>query len=198
MKRVPASGEVAHDVEHFRGEFRVQGARGLVQQQQARAGGERTGDGDALLLAAGQLGWPLGQRSLPDRGARAARGRDRRPRRQLAPCTIAQGQRHVLQSGQVVEQAAVLEDEAQGRAVGAQSTPRRRSTGLPSTAMVPAVGAIQAADDAQQRGLPAARGADDGERRYLLVEGDVAQHFHAVEGLAQMIEANEHGVPPGL
>ena len=29
--------------------------------QAARAGGERTGDGDALLLAAGQLGWPLGQ-----------------------------------------------------------------------------------------------------------------------------------------
>jgi len=54
-------GEVAHDVEHFRGEFRIQGACGLVQQKKARAGGERTGDGDALLLAAGQLGWPLGQ-----------------------------------------------------------------------------------------------------------------------------------------
>jgi len=108
-----------------------------------------------------------------------------------------QGKRHVFQSGHVVEQATVLKDEAQGGAVGAQ---RRLVEGDGAAVYGHGAGRgrLQAADDAQQRGFPAAGGADDGERRYLLIEGDVAQDFHAVEGLAQMIEANEHGVPPGL
>lgn len=108
-----------------------------------------------------------------------------------------QGKRHVFQSSHVVEQATVLKDEAQGGAVGAQG---RFVEG--DGAAVYGHGArgrrLQAADDAQQRGLSTARGADDGECRYLLIEGDVAQDFYAVEGLAQMIEANAHGSPPGL
>ena len=111
--------QVAHHVEHLGGEFRVQGARGLVEQQQARPGRERPGYGDALLLAAGQLSRPLG------RGIGQAEAFQ-----QIVGAVgrfgifhavhHAQGQRHVLLGGEVVKQAAVLEDEAEGRAVVAQ------------------------------------------------------------------------------
>ena len=111
--------QVAHHVEHLGGEFRGQGARGLVEQQQARPGRERPGYGDALLLAAGQLSRPLG------RGIGQAEAFQ-----QIVGAVgrfgifhavhHAQGQRHVLLGGEVVKQAAVLEDEAEGRAVVAQ------------------------------------------------------------------------------
>ena len=37
------------------GEPRVEGARGFIEQHQLRLHGERAGDGDALLLSAGEL-----------------------------------------------------------------------------------------------------------------------------------------------
>ena len=54
----PDDGELLWDraqVEHLAHQFRVQGARDLVEQQQFRLVGERTGDGDTLLLTAGEL-----------------------------------------------------------------------------------------------------------------------------------------------
>ena len=47
-------GQLLHDVEHLADERRVEGRRGLVEQQDLGLHRERPGDRDALLLAAGQ------------------------------------------------------------------------------------------------------------------------------------------------
>ena len=49
--------QLAHDLEHLADEFWVEGAGDLVEQQRARARGDRADQRDALLLAAGQLVW---------------------------------------------------------------------------------------------------------------------------------------------
>jgi hypothetical protein len=44
--------QLAYHIQHLSGEFGIQRAGGLVQQQQAGAGRDGPRDGDALLLAA--------------------------------------------------------------------------------------------------------------------------------------------------
>ena len=51
---MPRLGEVAHHREHLADEFGIERRRRLVEQHQPRRDRERAGDGDALLLAAGQ------------------------------------------------------------------------------------------------------------------------------------------------
>ena len=54
-------GQRVEQVQHVLGAVAVQGAGGLVGQQQHRLGGDRPGDGHPLLLAAGQLGRRVAQ-----------------------------------------------------------------------------------------------------------------------------------------
>ena len=53
--RHAALGEVAHDLEHLADQLRVERARRLVEEHQLGVHGEGPGDGDALLLATGEL-----------------------------------------------------------------------------------------------------------------------------------------------
>ena len=68
--------ELVEQAEDLGRRARVEVARRLVGQDQGRLGDERPGDGDALLLAAGQLAGPVadpvGQADLLE--ARSARG----------------------------------------------------------------------------------------------------------------------------
>ena len=50
-----ARGEVAHHGQHLADQLRVERARDLVEQHRLGLHGERAGDRDALLLAAGEL-----------------------------------------------------------------------------------------------------------------------------------------------
>ena len=56
---------LAHDLdqlgEHRLGRVRVEVAGGLVGEDEGRGVGERAGDGDALLLAAGEAGRAVGE-----------------------------------------------------------------------------------------------------------------------------------------
>ncbi len=63
MKTVRFSGNGAHVFLHDAFGLVIQGAGGLVQDQDARVGDQRPGDGDALALAAGQIA-----ALLPDQG----------------------------------------------------------------------------------------------------------------------------------
>ena len=54
-RHVHLAGQRLHDVEHFADEFGVERGCRLVEQHELRLHGERAGDGDALLLAAGEL-----------------------------------------------------------------------------------------------------------------------------------------------
>ena len=50
-----AVGKVAQDAQHLAGQLRVEGRGRLIEAEDVRAQGQRTGNGHALLLAAGQL-----------------------------------------------------------------------------------------------------------------------------------------------
>ena len=71
--------EIAHHGQHLADEFGVERRGRLVEQDQLRPHGERAGDGDALLLAAGELRW-IGVAlvaeadAVEQRDARVARG----------------------------------------------------------------------------------------------------------------------------
>ena len=47
--------QIAHDFQHFVDHFRVQGRGRLVEEHDLGPHGERAGNGDALLLAAGKI-----------------------------------------------------------------------------------------------------------------------------------------------
>ncbi len=72
----PFEVEVREDREHVLGGVRVEVAGRLVGEDQRGVGDDRAGDGDALLLAAGELGGEVVQRGWPcrRRPARARRG----------------------------------------------------------------------------------------------------------------------------
>ena len=53
---MPSLGEADHDVEDLVDHLRVERRGRLVEEHHLRVHGQRAGDGDALLLAAGELG----------------------------------------------------------------------------------------------------------------------------------------------
>ena len=93
----------------------VERAEGLVEEEHARLDGERAGEGDALALAAGELGrvaagrcrggWMRSRRRVTRRRISAAGGR-------LAARAGAQAVGDVLEDRHVAEEGVVLEDEA--------------------------------------------------------------------------------------
>ena len=91
-----------------------------------------------------------------------------------------------------MEQAAVLKHEAQGGSIGAQAV-LAEVHGRAVNAQGARRGRQQAADDAQQRGLPSARRPDHRQRRHIGIEVNTPQHLHAVEGLAHIPKLNAHG-----
>jgi hypothetical protein len=52
---MPFFGQFDHDVQHFLDHLRVEGRGRLVEQHDLGLHAQRAGDGDALLLAAGEL-----------------------------------------------------------------------------------------------------------------------------------------------
>ena len=111
----------ADDLEHLPGQLRVQGGGGLVEAEDVRFQGQRTGDGHPLLLAAGELVGivprPVAQAHLGQQllglgldlltGSRFLLALEVRPLlgQQLT------GQRDILQGGVLGEQVEGLEDQ---------------------------------------------------------------------------------------
>ena len=52
---MPSRGELLHHVEHLADQLRVERRGGLVEEHELRLHGQGAGDGDALLLPAGEL-----------------------------------------------------------------------------------------------------------------------------------------------
>ncbi len=140
---------------HVETQILVEGGEGLVEKQDARADGEGPGERDALLLAARELarlalGKALhadGGQHLPDairlHGTALAAGRE------------AIGD--VLRHGHVRKERVVLEDDADLAAV------RRQFVDGAVADHHLAVGLLdEAGHDPEQRGLAAARGAEQG------------------------------------
>ena len=156
---------------HRLAQLQVEGGQRLVEEQGARQVDERPGQGDALLLAAGELGRPaggeLGQADDVEHLHRPAAGLGRR--HLLGP----QPERHVVEHRHVREQGVLLEDRVDVALV------RRHVGHVDALEHDPAARRqLEAGDHLEQRRLAAARRAEEreelapGDREVGPVDGD--------------------------
>ena len=134
-----------------------------------RGADERAGDGDALLLAAGELGGePVGHVAEPDVDQRVERFLPRL----CAPHAVElPRQRHVLGGGQRRDEVELLEDVADAAASGSGAVrAAERAEVLPGDRDGAGGRDVEAAEQVQERRLARARRAHDGDQ---LAEPDV-------------------------
>jgi hypothetical protein len=185
----------AQDVEDVMAGLRVEVAGRLVGEDDRRVGDDGPGDGDPLLLAAGQL-----PRLVPEAVAEAE------PLEGLAGARLAlaardalvqQRRRDVLERRGPRQEVVGLEDEAdrpaadRGEAVVGEAGDRRARE-LVLARRRP----VEAAEDAHHRRLAGARGSEDGDELALVDrERDVAQGVDEdgahVVGPADTLEAEQ-------
>ena len=168
----------------------VERAERFVEQHQHRVSGERTRQRDALLLTSGQLVRATrrvrrvqrnGFEKLGDAGTHLAAG------------ITAQSVRDVLPDGQVREKRTVLRDVADTPAMRCHRTSRARHLSSGDGDRSP-VGCLEPGDEAQQRGLAAARRSENGGcgARWQ-IEVDVVQHRVSVERLGESLDVEDGG-----
>ena len=145
----------------------IQSAKGFIQQQHLRLHGQGAGQGDALALAARQLGRKaLGHPvQLHQREQLHHPGADLRLAGALFFGLHAQAKGHVVKHGHVLEQGVVLKHKT--HAALAHMHP---CGVLPGKVDAAAVRRFQPGDDAQQRGLAAARRP---QQSHQFARGDV-------------------------
>src|SRR5574338_581789 len=183
----------------------VQVSRGLVRQQNGRRARDGPGDGDALLLTAGELArqvlGAVRHAHLLERGHHA-----------FLPlggfhAAVRQRQFHVFIDGQVANQVEALEDEPDLAVAHPRPLGHGKRGDLAAVQRVLAFGAwTDETENRQQRELAAARRAGDGDVLALLDlqvnpgEG-VRFDFVGVKHLGHAIESNQrlggriHGSP---
>ena len=166
-------------------EVPVERRQGLVEQQDPRVRGEDAGQGDPLLLAAGELG------RQPPAVARQADHRqhllDPAADRVLLRALDRQPERHVVGDRQVREQGRRLEHEAD------VPLPRRQERHVVGVEVDPPVGRLdQPGDHPQRRRLAAARRP---EQRDHLAVGDL--EVEGVDGDGRAVVLGDRGQPDG-
>ena len=140
----------------------------------------RARDGDALLLSARERRRPrvelVGEPDPVQQLARHAR----LTRVSSMPATRS-GKRHVVEGGEMIDQAEILEHNADLAPQQGQRVARQRRQVLRRTAKTaPRDGTLGEIHEAQQRRLAgAARPGEEMERAGLEPQGDVAQHLGA-------------------
>ena len=189
--------DLGQQLQHRGGGLWVEGTGGLVAEQDARLGGQRAGDADALLHAAGDFLRILVQRVAHVHQRQVVLD-------PVAPFALVHAaleqlvHRHfdVLVDGQPGQQRMVLEHHA---AVRARPAHFLAVENHPAEA-----GLQQPGDDVQHRRLATAGVADDGDELALGdVQVDVLEHLRgevaAHETLVQVFDGEiAHGVAPQL
>ncbi len=162
----------------------VERAEGLVEQQHARLHRQRAGERDALALAAGELrrkavGQPVELHQVQQFMHLV---RDLLLRRALAARLHAHAEGHVVEHRHVAEQRVVLEHEAD------LAVAHVRARGVLAVEQhLAGVGLFQPGDDAQQRGLAAARGTEQGDQfAGGEIERDVVERVEGAEALVDV------------
>ena len=179
---------------------RVDRAERLVHQHHRRVGGQRPGDADPLLLAAGQLRRvALGERWPADRPGRAAPSRAGAGR----ALVLAEQQRDggdVVDDGAVREQPGVLDDVADAR--GAAGPAATVAVSRSSSQIRPQVGSIIRLIIRRQVVLPQPDGPTntviwpDGASQIEIVDGDRAVRIPLGDRL-EPDHAWDDGLPSG-
>ncbi len=165
--------EREHALEHAAARGRIEVARGLVGEKERGIRGQRPGESDALLLAAGKLGGIVGgairEAHLREQFARAGRG--------IPAAEELERQGDVFERGEVGKEVEGLEQEAdvtppeEGEAVLVE---RREIP--PGDFDAPAARPLDAGDHGEESGLACAGGAGEGDRLAALdLEIDSAQ-----------------------
>ena len=160
----------------------VEVGQGLVEQEEQRIDGERPAEGDALALSAREIGdlavFETGQpQELQHLGHAPAH-------RLALDAAQAQPVADVAEHGHVRPQGVGLEDHGDVALLR-----RERGDVLAEQADGPARGFLEAGDGAQQRGLAAAGGTEDGHelaRRDGKV--DAVQHRHRAVAHMQILD----------
>ena len=146
--------EFLEQVEQAHGDAVVDVAGRFVGEQQARPADHRAGDGDALLLAAGQRGRKgVNLVGEPDPGEQLG---DVLVDLVLALATDLQRQRDVLERGQMVEQAEILEHHADSPAHEGGLAARERRHVAPEQRGAAAARPARQVHQLEQRGLAGA------------------------------------------
>ncbi len=183
-------GEAADDLEDFTGELGVEGGGGFVEEEDVGLQGQGAGDGDALLLASGELEGIgvglLGEAHLVQQGHRDRAG--------LVGGTFEDVDLRlgdVAENGKMRKKVEILEDEAHAEADAAEGVlfgvDAVADHGVLADEDGPAGDLFQVGDAAQEGGLAAAGGADDGhDVAFVDGEGDVAQDREVAEGFRQV------------
>ena len=148
--------QALHLALHADAQVGVERAQGLVEQQDLRFGDQRAGNGDPLLLAAGELAHPAIEElaELHQFGDLADLGLDRG----LVVTAERQAEGDVLANVEMREQREVLPHQPGGALVH-----RQRRDVLAAQQKTAARHRFQAGDDAQKRGLAAAARPHDGD-----------------------------------
>ena len=170
-RRTLGEEDLAHRVPDRAPGVRVERSEGLVEQHELRPGGERPGQRDPLLLAAGELAWLAG----------AEPGEPDDLEQLLDPSTSARvpsGQREADVGGhvEVGEESALLRDEADPAGIRREGPLRSGDAGAAEVDRA-VVRPLEAGEEAEQRRLAAPARPEDGEETAaLLVEVQVAEH----------------------
>ena len=169
---------------HLFAKLEVERAEGLVEEEHARSTDESARKGDPLLLAA---------RELPRLAMANARELDEPQHVLHAPFDLIlrhslalQAESDVVEHAQVREQRVRLEDRVHVSLV------RRPAYDVTVAEVdVPCVRFLEAADHAQGRRLPAARGTEQREETAVLhLQREVVDRDHVVEALCHVDEAD--------
>ncbi len=169
---------------HLLPQLDVERPERLVEQERGRAVDERAGEGDALLLAAGEL--PRLALLEPFEPDDAEHLFDPRALLALVHPLQPHPERDVVPDRHVREERVVLEDHV-------HVAPVRRHGGDVDAAEQdpPLVGLLEAADHPEGRRLPAAARPEQGEELALLdLDRDGAHRLDAAEALADALEGD--------
>ena len=184
MPRWPRS---AIRLQHALDQFRIERAGDLVEQHDLGFHGQGAGDGDALLLAAGEIATADGAcaRARPTSASRAAA---------ISSACFAFDMRFTLRSARVTLPSAVWSGNRLN-CWKTMPTRRRSCSGLylkmlsPSSRMSPPDGFDETVEAAQQGRLARAGRPDDaGDRAGLDREADVVEHLDVAVGHVEVLD----------
>ena len=158
-------------VPHLRAEVGVEVGERLVEEQQGGRGRQRPRHRHPLLLAAGQLVRVAA--AEPGQPHQVEHVADPRPPRR--PVQAVQAEADIVVHGEVGEERVVLEHDADAARLGRHEAPGARHH-LAAEAHRAGVGGLEAGDEPEGGGLPAAGGAEQGDDLALLDREGQAVH----------------------
>ena len=143
--------QLHHDVKHFIDHFRIKCGRRLIEQHDLRLHGKRAGDGDTLLLTAGELRWHLGSLRSHAHSGEQIHGKIL-GRLLIHVSHLDRCERHILKNCLVGEQVERLEYHANLSTQASELLAFLRQR-FPINANITGINGFQTVDGAAHRGL---------------------------------------------